>query len=51
MISIPADMRKKYKIKDGNFMLVREDEDGTIKISDPSLLYLFRISATGLIFL
>jgi AbrB family looped-hinge helix DNA binding protein len=32
MISIPADIRKKLKIKDGDFILVKEDEEGIIKI-------------------
>lgn len=32
MISIPADIRKKYKIKDGDFILIKEDADGSIKI-------------------
>ena len=32
MISIPADIRKKHKIKDGDFILVKESEDGLIEI-------------------
>lgn len=32
MISIPAFIRKKYNIKDGDFVIVREEEDGSIKI-------------------
>ncbi|MHA1377115.1 MAG: AbrB/MazE/SpoVT family DNA-binding domain-containing protein [Candidatus Helarchaeota archaeon] len=32
MISIPADIRKKHNIKDGDYVLVEEDENGIIKI-------------------
>ena len=32
MISIPADIRKKHGIKDGDYLLVKDDEDGTIRI-------------------
>ena len=32
MISIPADIRKKHNIKDGDYVLVEEDENGMIKI-------------------
>jgi AbrB family looped-hinge helix DNA binding protein len=32
MISIPADLRKKYKIKDGDSILVKEDDDGNIRL-------------------
>ena len=34
MISIPAEIRKKHGIKDGDFVLVKEDENGGISI-DP----------------
>ncbi|MHA1130288.1 MAG: AbrB/MazE/SpoVT family DNA-binding domain-containing protein [Candidatus Helarchaeota archaeon] len=33
MISIPAEIRKKHKIKDGDFVLVKEDENGEIIIN------------------
>ena len=32
MISIPSSIRHKYNIKDGDYVLVQEDEDGTIKL-------------------
>ena len=32
MISIPAEIRKKHNIKDGDYVLVEEDENGIIKI-------------------
>ncbi len=32
MISIPAMIRKKYKIKDGDYVLIKEDEDGIIRL-------------------
>jgi AbrB family looped-hinge helix DNA binding protein len=32
MISIPAEIRKKYNISDGDYMLVTEAENGDIKI-------------------
>jgi AbrB family looped-hinge helix DNA binding protein len=32
MISIPAALRKKYKIKDGDSILVKEDDDGNIRL-------------------
>ncbi|MHA1490017.1 MAG: AbrB/MazE/SpoVT family DNA-binding domain-containing protein [Promethearchaeota archaeon] len=32
MISIPAVIRKKYNINDGDHVVVREEVDGTIKI-------------------
>ena len=32
MISIPAEIRKKHEIKDGDFLLVKEDETGEITI-------------------
>ncbi len=32
MISIPAMIRKKYNIKDGDYVLVKEDQDGVIKL-------------------
>ncbi len=32
MISIPAVIRKKYNIKDGDYVLVKEDQDGVIKL-------------------
>ncbi|MHA1267176.1 MAG: AbrB/MazE/SpoVT family DNA-binding domain-containing protein [Candidatus Helarchaeota archaeon] len=34
MISIPAEIRKKHQIKDGDFVLVKEAENGEI-IIDP----------------
>lgn len=33
MISIPAEIRRKHKIKDGDFVLVKEDENGEIIIN------------------
>ncbi len=32
MISIPAEIRKKHKIFDGDFIVIKENEDGTLKI-------------------
>ena len=32
MISIPAVIRKKYNINDGDYILVKEEEDGSIKL-------------------
>lgn len=32
MISIPAMIRKKYKIKDGDHVLIKEDQDGIIRL-------------------
>ncbi len=32
MISIPAMIRKKYKIKDGDYVLIKEDQDGIIRL-------------------
>ncbi len=32
MISIPAEIRKKHKINDGDYIVIKENEDGTIKI-------------------
>ena len=32
MISIPANIRKKYNIKDGDYIVVKEEENGTIKL-------------------
>lgn len=32
MISIPAEIRKKYKISDGDYVLVKEEENGQIRI-------------------
>ena len=32
MISIPAEIRKKYDIKDGDYIVVKEEENGTIKL-------------------
>lgn len=32
MISIPAAIRKKYNINDGDYVVVREDEDGTLRL-------------------
>ena len=32
MISIPAEIRKKHAIKDGDFILVKEDENGEITL-------------------
>jgi AbrB family looped-hinge helix DNA binding protein len=32
MISIPAEIRKKYNISDGDYILVTEDKNGDIKI-------------------
>ncbi len=32
MISIPAIIRKKYNIHDGDYVVVKEDDDGTIRI-------------------
>ena len=32
MISIPAMIRKKYNIKDGDYVLIKEDQDGTIRL-------------------
>lgn len=32
MISIPANIRKKYQIRDGDYIIVREDENGVIQI-------------------
>ena len=32
MISIPAEIRKKYNISDGDYVLVKEEKNGVIKI-------------------
>ena len=32
MISIPAEIRKKYNISDGDYVLVKEEKNGEIKI-------------------
>ena len=32
MISIPAEIRKKYNISDGDYILVKEEKNGEIKI-------------------
>jgi AbrB family looped-hinge helix DNA binding protein len=32
MISIPAEIRKKYDIKDGDYIVVKEEENGTITL-------------------
>ena len=32
MISIPAEIRKKYNISDGDYMLIKEEENDEIKI-------------------
>jgi len=32
MISIPAEIRKKYNISDGDYILVKEEKNGDIKI-------------------
>jgi AbrB family looped-hinge helix DNA binding protein len=32
MISIPAEIRKKYDIKDGDYIVVKEEENGSIKL-------------------
>jgi len=32
MISIPAEIRKKYGIKDGDYIVVKEEGNGTIKL-------------------
>ena len=32
MISIPATIRKKYNIKDGDYVVVKEDRDGIIRL-------------------
>ena len=32
MISIPAVVRKKYHISDGDYVIVKEDESGTITL-------------------
>jgi len=33
MISIPAEIRKKHEIKDGDFVLVKEDANGEITLN------------------
>lgn len=32
MITIPAELRKKYNIKDGDYVIVQEDEHGEIVV-------------------
>ncbi len=32
MISIPADIRKKYNISDGDYVIVKEEKNGVINI-------------------
>ena len=32
MILIPAEIRKKYKISDGDYVLIKEEKNGEIKI-------------------
>ncbi len=32
MITIPAELRKKYNIKDGDYVIVQEDENGEIVV-------------------
>jgi AbrB family looped-hinge helix DNA binding protein len=32
MISIPAEIRKKYQIHDGDHIIVKEDENGTLQL-------------------
>ena len=32
MISIPAEIRKKYKIREGDNIIVKEDENGTLQL-------------------
>ncbi|MBA7707887.1 hypothetical protein ES703_116771 [subsurface metagenome] len=32
MISIPAEIRKKYNISDGDYVLVKEEKNGVIKL-------------------
>lgn len=32
MISIPAEIRKKYDIKDGDYIIVKDEENGSIRL-------------------
>jgi len=32
MISIPTEIRKKYKIREGDHIIVKEDENGTLQL-------------------
>ena len=33
MISIPASLRKKFHLKDGDYVIIEENENGTMKIT------------------
>ena len=33
MISIPASLRKKFHLKDGDYVIIGENEDGTMQIT------------------
>ena len=33
MISIPASLRKKFHLKDGDYVVIEENENGTMKIT------------------
>ena len=33
MISIPANLRKKFHLKDGDYVIIGENEDGTMQIT------------------
>ena len=33
MISIPAILRKKFNLKDGDYIIIEENEDGTMQIT------------------